>query len=335
MDLAGTIDQGVEEAGGLDPIPMHFRDHTKGFPKGWYAVAEGEDISADTMKPVSYLGLQLIVYRDIEGKAHVADAYCPHLGAHLASHDGCITGGQIVCPFHKWRFDAATGKCVDIPYTKVVPPQASLTVYPTREVSGIVMMWWHPRGAAPDFEPFDGRLQDMSGWLLAGRKILEGRVPFRDLFENLFDTAHIQQLHNSNGLPDIAKITRTDYGMSVDYAMDDVPEEFPVTSMHGSFCGITMLSQLTEGEGFAMITNSTATPIDNERMLLHARLYIKDTGSEEVNKMLGGAFAERTMMEIDQDFKVLNYKKHLERPLICAGDGPIMKYRDYAEQYFV
>ena len=101
-----------------------------GFPKGWYCVAESKDITDGVLKPVTYLDQQLIVYRDANGDARVADAYCPHLGAHLASHDGCITGGELVCPFHKWRFDGATGKCNSIPYTNVVPPQAKLALYP-------------------------------------------------------------------------------------------------------------------------------------------------------------------------------------------------------------
>lgn len=317
----------------LEPIPMRFRDQTGVFPKGWYCVAESDEVTADVMKPVSYLDQQLIVYRDGEGQARVADAYCPHLGAHLASFDGHITAGQIVCPFHKWRFDAATGKCASIPYTNIVPPQATLTLYPTREVNGMVVMWWHPQGAPPDYEPFDSSVFE-GKWLLSGQEIRTGHVPFRDLFENLFDTAHIQQLHGSTGLPEIETVRRTAFGLQVDYGKPTTPEQFPITSMQFNFSGLSLLSHYVEGEGFAMLQNVSVTPIDHEKLHLHARLYVRDTGSPELNEMIGGAFVARVISEIDQDFQVLNFKKHLKKPLICAGDGPIMKFRSYAEEVF-
>ena len=123
----------------LQPIPMKYRSRDLRFPKGWYAVADSAEVTGTAMLPVNYLDQQLIVYRDANGRAQVADAYCPHMGAHLASHDGCITDGKIVCPFHKWSFDATSGQCVNIPYTKImVPPSVKLTIHPTREVDDIV-----------------------------------------------------------------------------------------------------------------------------------------------------------------------------------------------------
>jgi 3-ketosteroid 9alpha-monooxygenase subunit A len=335
MDIAMPVGQ-FDAANRLSPIPMRFRDETKGFPKGWYCVAESAEVTGETLKPVSYLDQQFIVYRDAGGQAHVADAYCPHLGAHLASHDGCITNGEIVCPFHKWRFDAATGKCASIPYTKIVPPQAKLTVYPTREVAGLVLMWYHPAGGAPDFQPFDPAIYNSDrAWLLTGEDIRLARAPFRDLIENLFDTAHIQQLHSSNGQPEIDKITRTDFGIRVDYLKPTTPEQFPIDFMQFNFSGLGLVHHIVEGPGFAMQQIVSITPIDHEGFHQHARLYVRDTGSPEMNQMIGGAFVARVIAEIEQDFQVLNYKKHLKNPVICAGDGPIMKFRDYAKEFFV
>ena len=62
---------------------------------------------------------------------------------------------------------------------------------------------------------------------------------------------------------------------------------------------------------------------------------MRDNWTVDTNMQIGTAFTERTMMEIRQDFAVLDYKKHIERPLLCAGDGPIMKYREYAARFFV
>ncbi len=54
------------------------------------------------------------MFRDEEGKSHVVDAYCPHLGANLAV-GGKVVGNCIECPFHAWRFRGEDGKCVHIP----------------------------------------------------------------------------------------------------------------------------------------------------------------------------------------------------------------------------
>jgi nitrite reductase/ring-hydroxylating ferredoxin subunit len=317
----------------LAPIPMAARDDTAGFARGWYAVMESEDLAADAMVPLAVLGEQLIAFRDADGAARVADAFCPHLGAHLASFDGRIDGGEIVCPFHKWRFSAETGKCTAIPYSRVIPPQAALTMYPACEFAGMVMLWWDPAGGAPDYQPYDLRAaHDDRRWLRYADKRREGRAPFRDLFENLFDTAHIEQLHGSVGLPEIDAVTRMPWGLKVDYAPSP-EQQFPIRHMQFNFSGISFMSHVVLGDGFGFIQNVSATPIDRERFQLHVRMYIADTGSDEMNQMVGGAFAQRVLSEIDQDFEVLDYKKHLKRPLICAGDGPIMRYRDYAREF--
>ncbi|RVT91273.1 Rieske 2Fe-2S domain-containing protein [Sphingomonas crocodyli] len=317
----------------LPPIPMSHRDQTVGFGKGWYCVAESAEISADTLLPVSYFDRELIVFRDKNGDAKVADAYCPHLGAHLASADGCIDAGEIVCPFHKWRFDATSGKCNSIPYTKFVPPQAKLSFYPTMEMNGMVLMWWHNAGAAPEAKPYNViEAHSDKVWLPAFERSFETTVPLRDLHENIFDTAHIQQLHRSNGMPEIADVVRHDFGLEVNFEAMPDGERTAIHFMQFNFSGMSMVSHVVLGTGYGFCQNNTITPIDRERSLMRIRMFMLDTGSPEMNEQIGKAFAARVMTEIDQDMKVLNFKKHLERPLICAGDGPIMKWREYAEE---
>lgn len=60
------------------------------------------------------------MFRDVDGKARVLDAYCPHLGAHLADGEIDHEDGKscIKCPFHGWAFRADDGTCVNVPYAK-------------------------------------------------------------------------------------------------------------------------------------------------------------------------------------------------------------------------
>lgn len=65
----------------------------------------------------SRLGEQVAVFRAENGKVHVVDAYCPHLGANLAV-GGRVLGDCIECPFHGWQFQGSDGKCVKVPYAE-------------------------------------------------------------------------------------------------------------------------------------------------------------------------------------------------------------------------
>jgi 3-ketosteroid 9alpha-monooxygenase subunit A len=317
----------------LEPIPMAYRDQTIGFAKGWYCVADSTQVPADAMLPVTALDQQLIVFRTKEGKAQVADAYCPHLGAHLASFDGAIEDGEVVCPFHKWRFDTSTGKCNKIPYTDVIPPQAKLKLYPTVEQNGMVLMWHHPKDAAAEAPPFDPtQAYAEHTWIKIAERVIETTVPVRDLFENVFDTAHIQQLHRGANLPEIASVLRKPHGLEVNFEKPKVPERTVINFMQFNFSGMGGVTHIVLGEGYGFYQQNSFTPIDREKGILKIRMFIKDMGDKVQNETVGKAFAERVAFETEQDMKVLNFKKHLSRPLICAGDGPIMKWRQYSEE---
>jgi 3-ketosteroid 9alpha-monooxygenase subunit A len=321
----------------IAPIPMKHRVEDTEFPFGWYGVAESNDVTGGALLPLSWLGREMVAYRTADGMAQVADAYCPHLGAHLASADGSICDGRLKCPFHKWQFDGVTGAVTHIPYTDVmVPSSVKLTLYPTREVDGVIVIWYHPEGAAPLFEPFDcSALRGDGRWVLYETKRWETTCPFRDILENLFDTAHIVQLHNAAAIPDIKAFEPKPYGLRVDYETDpDSGEATPLKRFECNFSGVTLLSQYYEGVGYTALFVFTFTPINEERFVQTTRLYLKDEGSVEALESIGKAFVERFVYEVDQDMLVLNYKKHLTKPRLCAGDGPIMKFRRYAETYY-
>lgn len=317
----------------LASIPKAYRDDTVGYAKGWYYVADSDEVGADAMLPVSYLDQQLIVFRDRSGGPRVANAYCPHLGAHLASADGCISDGEIVCPFHKWRFDTDDGICASIPYASAVPRRAALTTYPAMEMAGMVLMWWHPLGGEPEAPPYDGlAVHADKTWIKHSVQTYTTQVAVRDFHENAFDTAHIQQLHGADDLPTITSVERRDFGLEVNYSGNQGKQGTVLTSSQFNFSGMSVVTHVVMGEGFGFLQCGTLTPIDRENSLLRNQMFIMDTGSPEQNETVGAAFADRVRIEITKDLDVLNFKKHLDRPLLCNGDGPIMTWRRYAKE---
>ena len=93
-------------------------------------VADAEELK-DRSLPVRFFGQEFALYRGKSGKVVMLDAYCPHMGTHLARNntsyvvqDGQIEGDSIRCPYHGWRF-GPDGKCNDIPYSKAPIPKAA------------------------------------------------------------------------------------------------------------------------------------------------------------------------------------------------------------------
>ena len=86
---------------------------TPGIPNGWFAVAFSRDLQVGEVKRIRYFERELVLFRTREGHPKVLDAYCSHLGAHLAE-GGRVIGETIRCPFHAWQYDGS-GQCVSIP----------------------------------------------------------------------------------------------------------------------------------------------------------------------------------------------------------------------------
>ena len=51
----------------------------------------------------------IAVFRQRDGKLFATQSQCPHRQGPLA--DGIVGAGTVICPFHAWKFDLATGRC--------------------------------------------------------------------------------------------------------------------------------------------------------------------------------------------------------------------------------
>jgi nitrite reductase (NADH) small subunit len=72
------------------------------------------------------LGERKLCLANIGGKLYAMDNDCPHRMGPLG--EGIVEDGAVLCPWHGWGFDPATGLCRDVPGTGV-------RTYPT-EVAG-------------------------------------------------------------------------------------------------------------------------------------------------------------------------------------------------------
>ena len=74
-------------------------------------------------------GREIAVFRMRDGRVFAAQNRCPHRDGPLA--EGLVGDGRVICPFHAWTFDLASGKG---------PSGSGLTTYAVRVVDGQLVL---------------------------------------------------------------------------------------------------------------------------------------------------------------------------------------------------
>jgi nitrite reductase/ring-hydroxylating ferredoxin subunit len=299
------------------------------FPRGWYSVCDSSELSAGEIKPIQALGEELVAVRSEDGSPRVFDAYCPHLGAHLA-HGGEFVDGQLRCPFHHWRFSAEDGRCSAIPYAQRIPPNAALDSWPCEERNGLVMLYYDPDRAEPAWRVDEvAELADPQ-WIKVADLEWTMKTHMHEVLENVFDTAHIKYVHEGSEVPRIEQVEESPG--KIDFAMrgdaSDGTSDLDIT-LWG--LGIQRLRYKLKLPVFEL---DTMLPLDEETVFARTRLYMKDQGSAELNQAIAGEIAKELDRQVQSDIQIFEHKKHQAEPLLCDGDGPIPVYRRWTEQFY-
>jgi nitrite reductase/ring-hydroxylating ferredoxin subunit len=124
-----------------------------GYSVTWWPVCLSTDAEQGKIRGADFLGGRVVVVRDVDGRAHVLSAYCPHVGADLRVGD--MIDGTIRCAFHHWCYDM-DGRCVKTSVGDPAPPTARLFKFPTVERYGFIWAFNGVEAAwpLPDFFPF-------------------------------------------------------------------------------------------------------------------------------------------------------------------------------------
>lgn len=73
----------------------------------------------------------IAVFRQRDGALYATQNSCPHEGGPLA--EGLIGAGSVLCPLHAWKFNLATGACVN-------DPDRRIRTYAVREEGGEILL---------------------------------------------------------------------------------------------------------------------------------------------------------------------------------------------------
>ena len=163
------------------------------FPEGWCFIASRRDVQKAKLIQKTWMGESIVAWCDENGRACVAESFCPHLSSDLGpGAGGRISGGRLVCPFHGFEYDA-TGQCVAPPHAD--PPRAArLRVFETQEILGLIFAWWGIGGRAPQWS-LRADPPDQAGWTDFNIRTLRFPGHPQETTENSVDMAHLGYVH--------------------------------------------------------------------------------------------------------------------------------------------
>jgi 3-ketosteroid 9alpha-monooxygenase subunit A len=317
------------------------------FPRGWFMIGPASDATR-TPAPIRYFGKDLVLYRGESGTAYVVDAYCPHMGAHLAKNstsyivrDGeHVEGESIRCPFHGWRF-GADGACNHIPYSDFIPKAAKLQTYPVIERAGIIWMWHDPEGLEPDVElaNFGGHFGE-PGWV-------EWKIDYMgdlgchgiEILDNMADVGHFVPIHGATDWQYFANEfmgnTVHQYYSAGHRTLTASAEDQLALDTWYEGPGFLQSEMAGAFDSFIMIANTSVE--DGVSRAWHALMVKVHDGSREItdedraNALL---YQEGSRLAFAQDVEIWANKRACINPLVIPADGPFGKVRTWYRQFY-
>ena len=308
-------------------------------PSGWFAVALSDEVKPGQVIARHYFDRDVAIYRTEAGVLRVIDAFCPHMGGHLG-RIGHVEGESLKCGFHGFRF-STEGRCTDTPYEGPPPPKAKLENWTTREMGGMILVWFDAQGNEPAWQVPD---LEEEGWSdLTWRRYPIATHP-QETTENSVDFGHFTQVHDF----DNGRITRD---LAVDgphlntaYAVERFMPWFGLKFMPKFVLKVEYDVQVW-GLGYSQVN------VKLTQFGIEYRFFVmpvaKDDGN--IDLVLAASIKNRwgiidklarniahgiLCLEVEQDIGVWETKIFRDPPALAKGDGPVAAYRRWAKQFY-
>lgn len=152
----------------------------------WFVVCESRELKR---KPLArtLLGQALVLFRDDQGKAAAVVDRCSHRNAPLSK--GWTAEGQLVCPYHGWRFDGS-GTCQLVPglCQQALHQTRNIQSYTVHEQDGFVWASLDPKQSKPTLPAPIARSKQITHQFQLQAKLI-------DALENFLDGTHTHFVH--------------------------------------------------------------------------------------------------------------------------------------------
>ncbi len=156
----------------------------------WHPVAFSHKL-ADRPAHSDLLGQPLVLWRGTDGEARAGQDLCVHRGTALSL--GWVNGGELVCPYHGWRY-RADGSCAAIPQLEDpsrVPAKARIPVFRCQERYGLIWVALEePRWPLPEVPELENH-----SWVLLTAGPYRWQCDAARQVENFTDFGHFPWVH--------------------------------------------------------------------------------------------------------------------------------------------
>jgi nitrite reductase/ring-hydroxylating ferredoxin subunit len=301
------------------------------YPDGWFQVAYSDELAPGAVMPLSYFGRELVLFRTEAGVAHVLDAHCAHMGAHLG-HGGKVVNGCVECPFHAWRW-SGDGACAEIPYAGKVPPRAHMRAWDVVERNGLIMVWHHAKGLPPQWDVPVVPEVGSDEWTPYEKRRWKIRTHNQEMAENAVDSAHFFYVHGTAEMP----TSEAEANGHVLHVLSHTKMTTPMGKVKGSVevhaygFGFT----LTRFRGIVeTLLVSSCTAIDDDYVDVRFSFVVRKLPGREATSTVGAAFIREVERQLGQDIPIWENKAYVTPPLLVDGDGPIGLYRKWVRQFY-
>jgi phenylpropionate dioxygenase-like ring-hydroxylating dioxygenase large terminal subunit len=304
------------------------------FPFGWYPALLSSELAVGEVKPLRYFATDLVIWRGEDGVARMLDAHCRHLGAHMG-HGGRVSGALLECPFHAWRYDGE-GVVHDIPYAQTIPPRLRKPCerqWPVVEANRLIWFWYHPQGLAPQWavETFpeatdpDWTEFDIHEWRVFGS--------LQNMAENAVDVAHFRYVHGTATFPTSEMIWDGVRRTSIIDAGLDTPQGRVEARIRALMIGPGQSVVRFTGIAETLLI-SMVTPVERDEVSVRFCFTQPRAQTDGVSAFMAQGFIYEVCRQLDQDKVIWDRQRYLAKPVICDGDGPILRFRQWYRQFY-
>lgn len=293
--------------------------------EGWFQLAWSRDLKRGQLKKVRQFGTTFAMFRGEDGKVGVIDDICPHLGAHF-SEGGCVRGNTVRCPYHHWSF-GRDGQCVDIPYSKKIPVKAKVGGYAVEERYGMIFMYRSASGGPPkrplpvieNFDPAEYCEPEHFDFSI--------RIHGQDIMENSVDGPHFWAVHGHTmprfEFTEDAGSLRVNQQMSVERFGTTIDFRLEFHLVEPGFHYV----HFPKIPGTTAMVFSSIVPIDEEYTSHRMTFCIKKTPVPGWSNVVRRFLIWQMMKTYREDMRIWESKEYHAHPVLCDGDGSIMKLR--------
>lgn len=308
------------------------------YARGWHCLGKAEEFTGEPVA-LKYFGSSLVAFRGEDNQLIILDGFCPHMGADLAQ--GYVEGNSIRCAMHAWRW-GADGVCDDIPYAKKIPAKACIKSWPTLERNGLAFVYHDPEDNAPIPEQLPPVIEEYgngewSDWEVV---LIPIHTNCRELVDNMADKAHFGPVHASAALKfrnvfhkhvavqemegksprlagdSILKTVATYYGPA-----------YMITEMTGEMNGVPVASKL--------LVSHVPTSTESFDLRFGVMVKLFPGMSKEDSEAMVKGYVQLTQASFFEDVQFWHTKKRVDNPVLCDGDGPIHRLRQWYDQFYV